>query len=83
MAAARSAGLRVPEQLRVVCASESGSYETTSPPVTTLSLDPLGITRLAMELLIEVVEGGVPPTPRGAIHPTRLFPRASSLPHRG
>ncbi len=79
LSAARDLNLRVPEQLRVVCASESVSYEQTAPPVTTLSLDPLGITRLAMELLIEIVEGGAPTARTGAVHPTRLFPRASSL----
>ncbi|MFG1704199.1 LacI family DNA-binding transcriptional regulator [Nonomuraea sp. M3C6] len=80
LSAARSMNLRVPEELLVVCASESSSYETTSPPVTTLSLDPLGITRLAMQLLIEIVEGRAPTMPRGAVHPTRLVPRASSVP---
>jgi DNA-binding LacI/PurR family transcriptional regulator len=79
LSAARIRGLRVPEDLLVACASESITYETTTPPTTTLSLDPLGTTRLAMELLIKLVEEGAPAQRTGAVRPTRLFPRASTL----
>ena len=40
LAAARRYGLRVPEDLLLVCCSESTVYATTEPPITTLSLKP-------------------------------------------
>ncbi|WP_188195643.1 LacI family DNA-binding transcriptional regulator [Nonomuraea sp. SYSU D8015] len=81
LSAAPGHGLRIPEDLLVACASESSAYETTTPPVTTLSLDPVGATRIATELLIQLVEGETPAVSGGVVHHTRLLVRTSTLRH--
>lgn len=87
LAAARRYGLRVPDDLLVVCCSESSVYATTEPPVTTLSLKPGRIGTCVIQLLIDAIEGasgGRPPVPAPAdeaahqVMPTELIVRTSS-----
>ncbi|GAQ51834.1 substrate-binding domain-containing protein [Streptomyces acidiscabies] len=49
-------GLRVPEDLLVVCASEDPSYASCDPPVSTLSLAPGISLPAAVTALIDVIE---------------------------
>ncbi|WP_050375675.1 LacI family DNA-binding transcriptional regulator [Streptomyces acidiscabies] len=71
-------GLRVPEDLLVVCASEDPSYAFCDPPVSTLSLAPDISIPAAVTALIDVIEtSGRAPEP--AVVPTRLTLRASSM----
>ncbi|MFJ1754674.1 LacI family DNA-binding transcriptional regulator [Kitasatospora sp. NPDC088134] len=76
--AVRRAGLAVPEQLLLVCASEEPSAEHTRPPVSTLSMSPAAVAVKGIELLIAALESGSR-EPTGALVPTRLEIRASSL----
>lgn len=55
LAAAGSRGLPVPQRLKVACVSEDPAYATTSPPVTTVSLDPAQIGTEAVDLLIAMI----------------------------
>ncbi|KDN87398.1 LacI family DNA-binding transcriptional regulator [Kitasatospora cheerisanensis] len=80
--AVHRAGLRVPEDLLLVCASEDASAAHTHPPVTTLSLRPALIAEKGIELLMAALESGSR-EPTGAVVPTRLELRASSLAARG
>lgn len=57
LAAARRYGLRVPEDLLLVCCSESTVYASTEPPITTLSLKPRRIGTAVVQLLIDAIEG--------------------------
>ncbi|GAA3094325.1 hypothetical protein GCM10020254_44340 [Streptomyces goshikiensis] len=57
LAAARRYGLRVPEDLLLVCCSESTVYANTEPPITTLSLKPRRIGTAVVQLLIDAIEG--------------------------
>ena len=57
LAAARRYGLRVPDDLLLVCCSESTVYATTEPPITTLSLKPRRIGTAVVQLLIDAIEG--------------------------
>ncbi|GEB53161.1 MULTISPECIES: LacI family DNA-binding transcriptional regulator [Streptomyces] len=79
LAAARRYGLRVPEDLLLVCCSESTVYETTEPPITTLSLKPGRIGNTVIQLLIDAIEGIGPPRPVQQVMPTDLLVRTSSL----
>jgi DNA-binding LacI/PurR family transcriptional regulator len=75
--AARRHGLRVPEDLMVVCVSEDPSYAWTNPPISTLSLSPrISITR-AVDGLVDLIENRIAPVPRPV--PTRLIVRASTM----
>ncbi|MFD7917906.1 LacI family DNA-binding transcriptional regulator [Streptomyces sp. NPDC059740] len=78
LAAARRYGLRVPEDLLVVCCSESTAYATTDPPLTTLSLKPRHIGTAVVHLLIDAIEGHGGREPVQQIVPTHLIVRASS-----
>lgn len=66
LAAARRYGLRVPEDLLLVCCSESTVYAATEPPITTLSLKPGRIGTTVVQLLIDAIEDENLPPPRAA-----------------
>jgi DNA-binding LacI/PurR family transcriptional regulator len=78
LAAARRYGLRVPEDLLLVCCSESAVYEGTEPPITTLSLKPGRIGNTVIQLLIDAIEGDAPGRPVEQVMPTDLIVRTSS-----
>ncbi|WP_240979756.1 LacI family DNA-binding transcriptional regulator [Streptomyces sp. HNM0574] len=78
LAAARRYGLRVPEDLLLVCCSESTVYATTEPPITTLSLKPGRIGNTVVQLLIDAIEGIDSGRPVQQVMPTDLLVRASS-----
>lgn len=68
LAAAARLGLRVPTDLRIACFSEDPAYEHTSPPVTTVSLQPQLIAAEAVDLLVAIVNG------RRGVRRQRLVP---------
>ncbi|MGW6308394.1 substrate-binding domain-containing protein, partial [Streptomyces niveus] len=78
LAAARRYGLRVPEDLLLVCCSESTVYATTEPPITTLSLKPRRIGTAVVQLLIDAIEGIDTGRPVEQVIPTELIVRTSS-----
>ncbi|MEU3742474.1 LacI family DNA-binding transcriptional regulator [Streptomyces sp. NPDC032198] len=78
LATARRYGLRVPDDLLLVCCSESTMYATTEPPVTTLSLKPKRIGTTAIQLLIDAIEGIESHQPVEHVIPTELMVRHSS-----
>ncbi|MFG2501857.1 LacI family DNA-binding transcriptional regulator [Streptomyces sp. NPDC048441] len=78
LTAAARLGLRVPDELRVVCASEDPGYAATEPPVTTVTLDPERTARAAVGLLVGLVEGGGEARPGPVVVPAALLVRASS-----
>jgi DNA-binding LacI/PurR family transcriptional regulator len=57
LAAARDRGLGVPDHLLVACVSEDPAYATTSPPVTTVSLQPELLGAEAVDLLLAIIDG--------------------------
>ncbi|ATL31148.1 LacI family DNA-binding transcriptional regulator [Streptomyces formicae] len=79
LAAAARLGLRVPGDLRVVCASEDPGYAATDPPVSTVTLDPERTARAAVGLLADLVEGAAVRAPGPVVVPAALLVRASSL----
>ncbi|MBL3805629.1 MULTISPECIES: LacI family DNA-binding transcriptional regulator [Streptomyces] len=79
LAAARRYGLRVPEDLLLVCCSESTVYASTEPPVTTLSLKPRRIGTAVVQLLIDAIEGVNQDQPVEQVIPTELIVRTSSM----
>lgn len=88
LAAAARHGLRVPDDVLLVCASEDPGYAETEPPVTTVTLDPERTARTAVSLLVELIEGEQPEKGRPGngqaeavgpvLVPAGLRPRASS-----
>jgi DNA-binding LacI/PurR family transcriptional regulator len=78
LAAARRYGLRVPEDLLLVCCSESNVYASTEPPITTLSLKPGRIGNTVIQLLIDAIEGIGGDGPVQQVMPTDLIVRTSS-----
>ncbi|MFD0549787.1 substrate-binding domain-containing protein [Streptomyces rectiviolaceus] len=78
LAAAARHGLRVPDDLLLVCASEDPGYAETEPPVTTVTLDPERTARTAVSLLVDLIEGGQAEAPGTVLVPAGLRPRASS-----
>lgn len=78
LAAARRYGLRVPDDLLLVCCSESTVYATTEPPITTLSLKPGRIGSTVIQLLIDAIEDGTSRPTQQRVMPTELIVRTSS-----
>lgn len=78
LAAAARHGLRVPDDLLLVCASEDPAYAQTEPPVTTVTLDPERTARAAVALLVDLIEGGGAAQPGAVVVPAGLLVRASS-----
>lgn len=78
LAAARRYGLRVPDDLLLVCCSESTVYANTEPPITTLSLKPRRIGTAVVQLLIDAIEGVESDQPVEQVIPTELIVRTSS-----
>ncbi|MEU5956233.1 LacI family DNA-binding transcriptional regulator [Streptomyces sp. NPDC047525] len=78
LAAAARHGLRVPDDLLLVCASEDPGYAETEPPVTTVTLDPERTARTAVALLVDLIEKGQPDTPRPVMVPAGVRQRTSS-----
>ena len=74
--AADALGLRVPDDVLVVTASEDPTYASTPIPVTTVSLRPADTISAAVDALAATLAGG-PPTVRSDL-PTDLVIRASS-----
>ncbi|MGW8768199.1 substrate-binding domain-containing protein, partial [Streptomyces sp. NPDC055815] len=75
---ARRYGLRVPDDLLIVCCSESTVYATTEPPITTLSLKPRRIGTAVVQLLIDAIEGVGEYNPDSIVMPYELIVRPSS-----
>ncbi|WP_125264679.1 LacI family DNA-binding transcriptional regulator [Streptomyces alboflavus] len=78
LAAARRHGLRIPEDLLLVCASEDPGYAETAPPVTTVSLNPELMARAAVDRLVALIESADPPAPGPTAVPAALHVRTSS-----
>lgn len=74
---ARRRGLRLPEQLGICSAVDSGSLRLTSPQITAVFAYPREVGRSAAEALIDLIEGTAKPAARIEI-PVRLNPRHST-----
>lgn len=73
-AVAREHGVRIPDDLQVVALSDRPSFPGIA--FTTVELDPAGTGRSAVNTLIDLVEGGHPPSLTDV--PTKLVPRDST-----
>ncbi|WP_329378131.1 LacI family transcriptional regulator [Streptomyces sp. NBC_01351] len=80
LAAAARHGIRTPEDLLLVCASEDAAYADGDPPVTTVTLNPERIGALAMSTLVALVESGHAEATGRLTVAAGLRVRASSLP---
>ncbi|MFI7319163.1 LacI family DNA-binding transcriptional regulator [Streptomyces venezuelae] len=78
LAAAARHGLRVPDDLRVVCASEDPAYARTTPPVTTLTLSPEQMAHAAVAALVALIEDDDATPPNPVTVPATLVRRTSS-----
>ncbi len=79
LAAAARHGLRIPDDLLLVCASEDPAYAETDPPVTTVTLRPETIAETAITTLVARLDPALPaPAPGGLTVPARLCPRTST-----
>jgi DNA-binding LacI/PurR family transcriptional regulator len=78
LAAAAATGHRVPYDVMVACCSEDLRYTQTSPPTTTLSLLPIAMATLGVEMAIDAIENGVPLEPQVRLLRPQLFMRTST-----
>ncbi|MFF9651109.1 LacI family DNA-binding transcriptional regulator [Streptomyces sp. NPDC014622] len=79
LAAAARHGLRIPDDLLLVCASEDQAYAESDPPVSTVTLHPATIAETAVTALVSRLSSTAPPPPLGALTvPAVLHPRRSS-----
>ncbi|NUK77829.1 LacI family DNA-binding transcriptional regulator [Streptomyces lunaelactis] len=77
LASAARCGIRVPDDLLVVCASEDPAYAVAEPPLSTVSLAPQDTVALAVSALVDLIERPQH-RPEPVIVPARLQIRASS-----
>lgn len=75
IAAARRAGLRVPEDVAVAGFDDSGLAATHEPPITTIRQPWAQISAQMVSVLIEVIAGA---EPRSVVLDTELVARASA-----
>jgi DNA-binding LacI/PurR family transcriptional regulator len=79
LAAAARHGLRIPDDLLLVCASEDQAYAENDPPVSTVTLHPATIAETAVTALVSSLTPTAPPPPPGALTVAAvLHPRRSS-----
>jgi DNA-binding LacI/PurR family transcriptional regulator len=74
---AQRRGLRLPEQLGICSAVDSGSLQLTSPQVTAVYVYPRDLGRTAAQALIDLIEATTKPPARIKI-PVHLNPRHST-----
>ncbi|MFB6810059.1 LacI family DNA-binding transcriptional regulator [Streptomyces sp. NPDC056387] len=79
LAAAARHGLRIPGQLRLVCASEDPSYAAGDPAVSTVTLRPEVIGESAVDALVALLESPQGAPPGQLTVPAALAVRTSSL----
>ncbi len=77
MGVVQRSGRRVPEDVRIVGFDDAAVSEQCSPQLTTMTNPAAEHTRLAAEMLIELLAGGVPQTPK-KLKPSRLVVRGSA-----
>ena len=77
--AARRCGLRIPDDLMVVC-TDDVAYATTSPPLSTLGFQPRRMSEEGTALMAQALRGDFPAEPHRLI-PTVLTIRESSARH--
>lgn len=82
LAAIRSAGLQVPDDISVVTHHDSWAAEYASPPLTAVRLPLEQLGRRAVELLIERLDGAPPRQELLTAPAPLLIPRASTAPPR-
>ncbi|MCJ1680498.1 LacI family transcriptional regulator [Streptomyces sp. APSN-46.1] len=80
LAAAARHGLRVPDELLLVCASEDPAYAQGDPAVSTVTLRPGVIGEAAVDALVALLEDARGPAPGQITVPAALTVRASSRP---
>ncbi|MGW1158064.1 LacI family DNA-binding transcriptional regulator [Streptomyces sp. NPDC002519] len=79
LAAAARHGLRIPDDLLLVCTSEDPAYAENDPPVSTVTLRPATIAETAVTALVSRLSPTAPPPPPGGLTvPAVLHPRGSS-----
>jgi DNA-binding LacI/PurR family transcriptional regulator len=64
LASAVATGHRIPYDLMIACCSEDTRYAQTTPPITTVSLVPIALADLGIEMAIDAIENGLPEQPR-------------------
>lgn len=74
--AASSRGVKVPDDLMIAGGTDSHASRVANPPLTVLRLQPQLIGKLAVNMLIDLVEGREPVHPQ--IVPVRLIARSST-----
>jgi DNA-binding LacI/PurR family transcriptional regulator len=74
---AQRLGIAVPGSLGLASAVDSELLRRITPSVTSVALNALGIGRLAVEVLVRLIEDA-DPVERGIVVPTRLIARAST-----
>lgn len=74
--AASAQGVKVPDDLMIAGGTDSHASRWARPPLTVLGLDPQKIGRLAVTMLVDLVEGREPPHPQ--IVPVRMIARSST-----
>lgn len=82
LGACRDAGVRVPEDLSLIGIDNIEASATTYPPLTTVGKDKRRLGQRAAELLIDRIEGKLPPDPIRETLATTLIERSSVAPPR-
>ncbi|GGZ60895.1 LacI family transcriptional regulator [Streptomyces subrutilus] len=80
LAAAARHGIRTPQGLLLVCASEDAGYADHEPAVTTVTLNPERIAVVAVSALVGIIESGQAESPGQRTVATGLRVRTSSRP---
>jgi DNA-binding LacI/PurR family transcriptional regulator len=77
LASLEKRGIAVPDAILLSTTNDGGRAEVATVPVTTLDIDHAELGRLAVEILLEVIDGSRTPPLRARVS-TRLTPRAST-----
>lgn len=72
-------GLRVPDDLSLVAINDSALGELAQPPITVVTFSPADLTNLAVDLLLDLLDGRQPARLEHLV-PVQLVPRRSTRP---
>ncbi|MGZ4248749.1 MAG: LacI family DNA-binding transcriptional regulator [Solirubrobacteraceae bacterium] len=75
--AAHVRGLSIPDDVLIASCTDNDALRTAEPPLTALNLHPNEIGRLAIEMLVALVDGHEPPEAHLTVR-SRVAPRAST-----
>ena len=80
--AARQSGVKIPEQISVIALHDSDYADYLGPPLTTIGLPVEEMARRAVDLLVDLIDGGAPHSVIVKTAPTLMRRESTARPQK-